>query len=345
MGTPLKAVGFSARCSVQAAFAKLMCANFGPSLYSHPGSIVTSSQSATTLSVSSIGPARTTDVSGAVGVPPGNQPFCVNIRPRRFPDTFIPRSTAGPSGWTMDFQTDWAEVAFAHDVCTSVHTRMSDHDRDPTQPYTGDFLTYSRVPLVCGLSGRPGCHESDGVLRKTCVCDFDDPSADGRVEWAHCVYDANYHPCHGYSIEFQWVVAAGARLSELINIWHHRASTNNFHFFPAPCFPFGYSEIRSDADPLRIPVFVPMDLTALLRHSGSYDQETSTSTQHGRYGSGTVNISSSDIPPSGFVNGECDPVVLASKLFPGDSCAQRIYALRSFQDYLLKRYVFPHQPY
>lgn len=48
---------------------------------------------------------------------------------------------------------------------------------------------------------------------------MDGPNNDGPVEWAHCVYDANYHPTCAFSIELQWLVVTGGRMAELVSLF------------------------------------------------------------------------------------------------------------------------------
>ncbi|KAF6778456.1 hypothetical protein AHF37_02025 [Paragonimus kellicotti] len=249
----------------------------------------------------------------------------INVKPVSFPEAFIPKATPGPSGWTVDFQTEWAEVAFAYSAyepCYSTTSfkpmeanscgKSSTQQKLGVNPRNG-FLTYENISTICGVPGKVGYHNSDSTLQKSCVCDLDDPATEGRVEWAHCVYDANYHPRCAFSLELQWLVASGTKLSELISNWHCRACKFEFHLFPVPCFPFGHATMRSDTDPLRAPIFVSINVRSLLpcvsnmpvSDTGTWMDRGSTS-----FGLPGVQIAT-------HCDSDRNPLDVAARLFPG----------------------------
>ncbi|CAH8505024.1 unnamed protein product [Schistosoma turkestanicum] len=136
------------------------------------------------------------------------------------------------------------------------------------------LLTYSSITALFGIPDKTGFQEIDQILRKSCLCDLDGPNHDGPVEWAHCVYDANYHPTCAFSIELQWLVVTGGRMAELISLWYQKAGTANLHFFPAPCYPFGQpDDDLSDKDPLRKPIFLPININVLINVAQKFYQQ------------------------------------------------------------------------
>ncbi|VDP99887.1 unnamed protein product [Trichobilharzia regenti] len=51
-----------------------------------------------------------------------------------------------------------------------------------------------------------------------------------------------------------------------VSLWHQKAGAANLHFFPVPCFPFNQSDndFLSDKDPLRKPIFLPININVLI---------------------------------------------------------------------------------
>ncbi|VEL35195.1 unnamed protein product [Protopolystoma xenopodis] len=78
-------------------------------------------------------------------------------------------------------------------------------------------LTSANVASRFGIVDRSPFQETDGVLWKSCICDLEELFSGGnRVEWGHCLYNANYHPICGFAFELQWLVATGGRVGELV---------------------------------------------------------------------------------------------------------------------------------
>ncbi|RTG90905.1 uncharacterized protein DC041_0005225, partial [Schistosoma bovis] len=105
--------------------------------------------------------------------------------------------------------------------CPSLSTSeiKFEHVNELNSFFNDGLLTYSSISTLFGIPDKTGFQEIDQVLRKTCLCDLDGPNNDGPVEWAHCVYDANYHPTCAFSIELQWLVVTGGRMAELVSLF------------------------------------------------------------------------------------------------------------------------------
>ncbi|KAF8566550.1 hypothetical protein P879_08903 [Paragonimus westermani] len=275
----------------------------------------------------------------------------ITVKPVSFPEAFTPKATPGPSGWTVDFQTEWAEVAFAHSAyepCSSTTSfksmEASSCGKPSMQQHPGvnprnGFLTYENISTICGVPGKIGYHNSDSTLQKSCVCDLDDPATEGRVEWAHCVYDANYHPRCAFSLELQWLVASGTKLSELISNWQCRACKFEFHLFPVPCYPFGHATMRSDSDPLRAPIFVSVNVRSLLPCVSNMPT-TDTGTNRTWTDRGSTSSGVSGVPITTQCDSDRNPVDVAARLFPGYTSIQQLHLLRLFQEHLVFRFGF-----
>ncbi|VDN09939.1 unnamed protein product [Dibothriocephalus latus] len=149
---------------------------------------------------------------------------------------------------------------------------------------------------------------TEGILRKrhTSIAQESSPQ-DHCSEWYCLLYDMNYNPTCGFSLEIQWL---------LLHIYR-RASNMGFHFFPVPCYPFGYRGTRIVLDPLRIPIFVPCTLANFVDDAELRNQE--------------------DAASSGAV---CSPFAVAAHLFPKTRSPSAMSALYEFQSLILSRFGF-----
>ncbi|TNN09579.1 GATOR complex protein, partial [Schistosoma japonicum] len=129
------------------------------------------------------------------------------------------------SGGTSSLPTSpTTSTTTTHVSCPSVSTSEIhfEHVKEELYSFFKDgLLTYSSISALFGILDKTGFQEIDQILRKSCLCDLDGPNNDGPVEWAHCVYDANYHPTCAFSIELQWLVVSGGRMAELVNLFSY----------------------------------------------------------------------------------------------------------------------------
>ncbi|KAK4471525.1 hypothetical protein MN116_004945 [Schistosoma mekongi] len=215
--------------------------------------------------------------------------------------------------------------------CPSVSTSEVhfEHVKEELYSFFRDgLLTYSSISALFGILDKTGFQEIDQILRKSCLCDLDGPNNDGPVEWAHCVYDANYHPTCAFSIELQWLVITGGRMAELVSLWHQKAGTANLHFFPVPCYPFGnLNADLSDKDPLRKPIFLPVNISVLMETAKTF------------YNNQSFSVNSSMLDENN-VNPNMSITDLLNYLFPDIPRSERLTCLRFFQDCILKRFGF-----
>jgi len=141
------------------------------------------------------------------------------------------------------------------------------------------------------------------VLYKKVVLDINNDRND-RPEWSVFQYQANYHPTMAFEIMFQWLVATGGKLADKITNWSRRTSL--LQLVPVPCDPFALpSSINSD--PLRGPIFVPMNVNCLV----------------------------DDSPQMNLTIGETINQLFAE--FPDE---ERLYRFLLFQEAILKRFGF-----
>ncbi|CAH8851111.1 unnamed protein product [Trichobilharzia szidati] len=200
------------------------------------------------------------------------------------------------------------------------------------------LLKYSLISSLFGIPDKTGFQEIDQILRKSCLCDMDEPDDDGRVEWAHCVYDANYHPTCAFSIELQWLVVTGGRMAELVALWHQKAGAANLHFFPVPCFPFNQSDndFLSDKDPLRKPIFLPININVLIETVETIYSTEKNTHQHHQNNNLSLKCKAKGVNSCSDMN----LIDILEYLFPDIPYAERLTCIRCFQDSILRRFGF-----
>uniref|UniRef100_A0A1B6F1V2 DEP domain-containing protein n=1 Tax=Cuerna arida TaxID=1464854 RepID=A0A1B6F1V2_9HEMI len=144
----------------------------------------------------------------------------------------------------QSFESEWLEVEM----------------KPPTAP--------PAVPLFLSDSLPTQCRGSAGPHYRHTHLEIDAQTKSDRVEWAHCRYQSVYRPDHAYELVVQWVAASGTIVNELISGWARKAQSNGLLMIPIPPDPFALPcSIKSEVvrgDPLRGPVFVPLDTESLM---------------------------------------------------------------------------------
>ena len=92
--------------------------------------------------------------------------------------------------------------------------------------------------------------------------DVDPGRASRREVWGTARYHATFNPDTAFELSVEWLAATGPILGDLIATWSRKASTNGLHFLPVPHDPFLLPDMPN-ADPLRAPIFVPLNLACL----------------------------------------------------------------------------------
>lgn len=83
-----------------------------------------------------------------------------------------------------------------------------------------------------------------------------------RIEWGHARYHRVMTPGHAFELAAQWVTASGPIVFELINGWIRRSSLFSFQLVPIPADPLA-EPFTEKSDPLRGPIFVPLNVECL----------------------------------------------------------------------------------
>ena len=112
----------------------------------------------------------------------------------------------------------------------------------------------------------------------------------GRIEWGHARYHSVYSVDQAFELVIEWVAASGSIISELVSTFLviyalklkkecftqqciifflqiysfvRKAHSNGLHLIPVPADPHALP-YSLKSDPLRGPVFVPLDVVCLM---------------------------------------------------------------------------------
>lgn len=85
-----------------------------------------------------------------------------------------------------------------------------------------------------------------------------------RMEWGHAKYHSVMVPNTAFEIVVDWVTASGPAVSDLINGWSRKAIQCNFQLQPIPADPLA-EPFTEKSDPLRGPIFIPLDTNCLIK--------------------------------------------------------------------------------
>ncbi|GFR17135.1 GATOR complex protein DEPDC5 [Trichonephila clavata] len=95
----------------------------------------------------------------------------------------------------------------------------------------------------------------------------------GRQEWGQLCYQNIYRPYETFEVVVEWMVATGNKAAELVQSWARKSNQYGLQLVPIPSDPFALP-FSNDSDPLRGPIFIPLDLSCLMETSAqAFDEE------------------------------------------------------------------------
>lgn len=108
---------------------------------------------------------------------------------------------------------------------------------------------------------------------KCCNVQIDSGIKSGRQEWGQLRYQNIYRPYEAFELVVEWMVATGNKAAELVQSWARKCNQYGLQLVPIPSDPFALP-FSDDSDPLRGPIFIPLDLSCLIDTSvQSMDEE------------------------------------------------------------------------
>ena len=157
-----------------------------------------------------------------------------------------------PLGYTVDqnFDCEWCEVAISENSCRSMPACIEMFIDGPPPARPTETSAY-----------HPKC------LRKEVSVDVDPGRVSSREVWGTARYHATFNPDSAFELTVEWLAASGPILGDLIGMWSRKANTNGLHFLPVPHDPFVLPDMPN-ADPLRAPIFVPLNVECLRDETG-----------------------------------------------------------------------------
>ncbi|XP_011699587.1 PREDICTED: DEP domain-containing protein 5 isoform X2 [Wasmannia auropunctata] len=100
-------------------------------------------------------------------------------------------------------------------------------------------------------------------LYKHTHLDIDINSKSDRIEWGHLRYQSIYKVDNSYELVVQWVASSGSIVADLIFVWQRKAQMCGIQMIPIPsdllALPYTLK-----SDPLRGPIFIPLDTECLM---------------------------------------------------------------------------------
>lgn len=107
----------------------------------------------------------------------------------------------------------------------------------------------------------------DGKLYKQSHLEIDLSSKSDRVEWGHARFHRVMTPGSSFEITVQWITASGPIVYDLIYGWSRKAQPCGYQLVPIPADPLAEPFIEK-SDPLRGPIFVPLNTDCLMQNRG-----------------------------------------------------------------------------
>lgn len=139
------------------------------------------------------------------------------------------------------FENEWVEVEIVH----------GDQNVDPNEVDVPLFLRESIAT-----------RSFDAPLYKQCHLEIDFGQKSDRTEWGHARYHDVMIPGQAWEIVVQWVTASGPIAFEMVNGWCRKAQQCGFQLISIPADPLA-EPFTEKSDPLRGPIFVPLDTDCL----------------------------------------------------------------------------------
>uniref|UniRef100_A0A182MHG8 DEPDC5 C-terminal domain-containing protein n=1 Tax=Anopheles culicifacies TaxID=139723 RepID=A0A182MHG8_9DIPT len=177
--------------------------------------------------------------------------FCLYyiVRQEKESPEYVP-----PLGDLAAFENEWMEVEIRHPDLTR-----------PVDPHDRGVPTFLRDSI-------DHQDEEDGLLYKQTHLEIDVGSKSDRTEWGHARYHQRMIPGHAYEIVVQWITASGPIVYDLIYGWCRKAQPCGFQLVTIPADPLA-EPFTEKSDPLRGPIFIPLDIDCLKQHSSCLFQE------------------------------------------------------------------------
>ncbi|XP_076679614.1 GATOR complex protein Iml1 isoform X5 [Andrena cerasifolii] len=183
-----------------------------------------------------------------------------------------------PSGDLQSFENEWVEVEIKAPKgwCEPTSPVTCPTISSPITIPNCDTVDESNVPsfLKDDLDLMDPGDDKDWQVPpyKHTHLDIDLNNRSDRIEWGHLRYQSIYKVDHSYELIVQWVASSGSIVADLIFVWQRKAQMCGIQMVPIPSDPLALPYTLK-SDPLRGPIFIPLNIESLLMNKRNLFEE------------------------------------------------------------------------
>ncbi|XP_042899782.1 GATOR complex protein Iml1 isoform X2 [Parasteatoda tepidariorum] len=141
-------------------------------------------------------------------------------------------------------QREWMEVEFRPAFSAAAENENYNFPSDE-DIWSTPYLPNSKLSLKCSN------------------IQIDQGTKSGRQEWGQLRYQNMYRPYEAFELVVEWMVATGNKAAEMVQSWARKSTQFGLQLVPIPSDPFALP-FSDDSDPLRGPIFIPLDLSCFI---------------------------------------------------------------------------------
>lgn len=171
-----------------------------------------------------------------------------------------------PLGDLEAFEYEWVEVDIPEKYILSQTDLQNIQENDSKERNVPSFL-----------KDEFDKRNIDGYLYKQAHLEVDTLNKSDRVEWGHARYNREMYPGTAFEVTVQWITASGPIVQELVKRWDTKAQACGFQLISIPADPLAEPFIDK-SDPLRSPIFVPLNIKSLLQDKSHLFEDFSKDT-------------------------------------------------------------------
>ncbi|KAK7794438.1 hypothetical protein R5R35_003809 [Gryllus longicercus] len=163
-----------------------------------------------------------------------------------------------PLGDLQSFENEWLELEVRHPTGWQKSSPSISGSSPAVPAFLADVLQ-EKVCLEDSITERDWAVP----LYKHTHLEIDINNKSDRVEWGHARYQSVFCPDRAYELVAQWVTSSGPIVADLIIGWARKAQLCGLLMVPIPADPLALP-FTHKSDPLRGPIFVPLDTESLM---------------------------------------------------------------------------------
>ncbi|XP_024867049.1 GATOR complex protein DEPDC5 isoform X6 [Temnothorax curvispinosus] len=174
---------------------------------------------------------------------------------------------SAPLGNLQSFENEWVEVEMRPPKGWCEPTSSTTVSTVPAITIPCDTIDESNVPPFLrddiDLTEPMDDRNWTVPLYKHTHLDIDINNKSDRIEWGHLRYQSIYKVDNSYELVVQWVASSGSIVADLIFVWQRKAQMCGIQMIPIPSDLLALPYVLK-SDPLRGPIFIPLDTECLM---------------------------------------------------------------------------------